>query len=605
MLICLLNVEVDIRTSKRFFGVSMDNKFDCDVVVVGSGASGMATAITAKLLGLNVIVIEKSKNYGGTTARSGGWLWIPCTEVAKKYGHSDSPEAIKAYLKHEGGAAYNSERVDSFVNHCYDAVDFFTKNTEVQFDMPLTFPDYHAEAPGAMQGGRSMVTRPYDARELGDRLALLEPPLPELTVCGMMIGSGADLRHFMKATRSVESAVYTIKRFSKHFIESLKYGRGMLLTNGNALAGRLAKTALDLDIPVIVDTAAKELIIEHGQVVGVKAISKNTEVVIRASKAVVLAAGGFPHNIELRKRLYSHTTTGLDHWSPTTETNTGDSFKMTEMLNVKMDTHLPNAAAWAPVSLVKRKDGSTGVMPHFIDRAKPGVIAVNKNGQRFVNEANSYHDFVQGMIKGANIDGEISCWLICDHKTLRTYGLGSVPPQPLPIGKHLKSGYLKKGSSIENLAQNCGISVQGLQETIQQFNPNAKLGQDPKFGKGSKAYNRYQGDPLHMPNPCLKAIEHGPFYAVQLRAGDIGTYAGLPVDRHSRVLDVAGQPIQGLFSVGNDATSIMGGNYPGAGITLGPALVFGYQTGIFLAKGQDNNKDVDVVPQQESQAVAV
>ncbi|OTG90835.1 FAD-dependent oxidoreductase [Acinetobacter sp. ANC 3813] len=573
----------------------MEKNFDFDVVVVGSGASGMSTAITAKLLGLNVAVIEKSKNYGGTTARSGGWLWVPCTQLGKNYGHDDSPEAVKAYLKHEGGAAYNEARVDSFVNHCYDAVDFFTKNTAVQFDMPLTFPDYHAEAPGAMQGGRSMVTRPFDARELGDRLALLEPPLPELTVFGMMIGSGADLRHFMKATRSLESAIYTFKRFSTHFAECMKYGRGMLLTNGNALAGRLAKTALDLNIPVLVDTAAKELILKDGKVAGVIAQSAGQEIILNASKAVVLAAGGFPHNIELRKRLYGHTPTGLEHWSPTTETNTGDSIAMAEKLNVAVDTYLPNAAAWAPVSLVKRKDGTTGVMPHFIDRAKPGVIAVNKKGKRFVNEANSYHDFVQGMINGANIDGQITSWLICDRKTLRMYGLGSVPPQPLPIGKHLKSGYLKKGNSIAELAKNCGIDAKGLEETIQKFNPLAKIGQDPDFGKGSKAYNRYQGDPLHMPNPCLKPIEQGPFYAVQLHPGDIGTYAGLPVDRHSRVLDQSGKAVAGLYSVGNDATSIMGGNYPGAGITLGPALVFGYQTGLFIAKGQDNNPAVETI----------
>ena len=577
----------------------MENQFNCDVLVVGSGASGMATAITAKLMGLNVVVIEKSKNYGGTTARSGGWLWVPCTTLAKKYGHEDSPEAVKAYLKHEGGSAYNEERVSAFVNHCAEAVDFFMQKTAVQFDMPLTFPDYHAEAPGAMQGGRSMVTRPFDARELGDRLALLEPPLPELTVFGMMIGSGADLRHFMKATRSVESAVYTVKRFTTHFMECLKHGRGMLLTNGNALAGRLAKTALDLNISVLVDTSAQELLLKNGKVVGVTAKSGEKVIDFNASRGVVLAAGGFPHNIELRKRLYQHTQTGLDHWSPTTETNTGDSIAMVKSVQVEVDTHLPNAAAWAPVSLVKRKDGKTGVMPHFIDRAKPGVIAVNKAGKRFVNEANSYHDFVQGMMKGANIDGEISAWLICDHKTLRMYGLGSVPPQPLPIGKHLKSGYLKKGRSIAELAQNCGISGSGLEETIRSFNQHAKLGHDPEFGKGSKAYNRYQGDALHMPNPCLKPIEQGAYYAVQVRAGDIGTYAGLPVDQHSRVLDRTGQIVEGLYSVGNDATSIMGGNYPGAGITLGPALVFGYQTGLFLAKGQDNNPQKTQISKQK------
>ncbi len=579
----------------------MEQEFECDVVVVGSGASGMAAAITAKKLGLKTIVIEKSKTYGGTTARSGGWLWIPGTQAAKNYGHEDSYEAVKTYLKHEGGTAYNEARVDAFVRHCSDAYDFFTENTAVQFDMPLTFPDYHAEAPGAMQGGRSMVTRPFDARELGDRLALLEPPLPELTVFGMMIGSGADLKHFMKATRSLESAIYTVKRFTTHFAEFLKYGRGMLLTNGNALAGRLAKTALDLKIPVLVDTPATELIIENGRVIGVKSKKNNQEISIKA-KHVVLASGGFAHNVELRKTIYKHTPTGYEHWSPTLETITGDAIEMVKIVNVEMDKHLPNAAAWAPVSLLKRKDGTTGVMPHFIDRAKPGVIAVNKAGKRFANEANSYHDFVQDMIKGANIDGQITCWIICDRKTLRTYGLGSVAPQPLPIGKHLKSGYLKQGRNIAELAKAIGVPAENLENTVANFNKSAVLGQDPTFGKGSKAYNRHQGDMLHAPNPCLKPIDQGPYYAVQLHPGDIGTYAGIPVDQHSRVIDIYGKPVEGLFSVGNDATSIMGGNYPGAGITLGPALVFGYQIGLYLAKGKDNTDDHEVKqPNQQAE----
>ena len=571
----------------------MNKIIECDVLVLGSGASGLATAVTASHQGLKVVVLEKSDKFGGTTARSGGWLWIPCTKEAKAWGHNDTPETVKTYLKHEGGDAYNEERVDSFLKHSSDAYDFFTQKTAVKFDMPLVFPDYHAEAPGGAQGGRSMVTRPFDAKELKSELKHLEPPLPELTIFGMMMGSGAEIRHFMRATRSFESFIYTVKRFGKHFLEVLRYGRGMVLTNGNALAGRLMKSAMDQNITVMRNTAGKELIVENGAVTGVIAQSESNSITIKAKKGVVLAAGGFPHNLELRKKYYPHAVTGKQHWSPMKETNTGDSVQLVKPLNVIQDTHLPHPAAWCPISILPRKDGSTGIMPHFIDRAKPGVIAVNKEGQRFVNEANSYHDFMQGMMKSANIGGDLTCWLICDHKTLRLYGMGSVPPQPLPIQKYLKSGYLKKGATLEELANKCGISSNGLKKSVQRYNEFTETGKDQEFGKGSKAYNRYQGDALLAPNPCLASVSEGPFYAIQIRPGDIGTYAGLPVDKHSRVLNSSGQPVKGLFSVGNDATSIMGGNYPGAGITLGPALVFGYQTGLFLAKNKDNNLDLD------------
>ncbi|MCM2318938.1 MAG: FAD-dependent oxidoreductase [Pseudomonas sp.] len=564
--------------------MTQQETYSCDVLVVGTGAAGMAAAITAKYHGLNVLMVEKGATYGGTSARSGGWLWIPCTALGKAWGHADTPEAVKAYLKHEGGSAYNEERVDAFLESGGKAVDFFTKHTAVQFDMPLTFPDYHAEAPGAAQGGRSMVARPFDARELGERMDELEPPLPELTVFGMMIGSGNDIKHFMRATRSVESAVYATKRLSKHLWQTFKLGRGMTLTNGNALIGRLAKSAFDLNIPMWLSSPVQELIQDKGAVVGAKVLREGREVTIHAAHGVVLAAGGFPHDIARRKALYAHAPTGMEHWSPTPKTNTGDSLKMFEAIGGRGDTHLPNPAAWAPVSLTKREDGSQGVMPHFIDRAKPGVIAVTRHGKRFTNEANSYHDYVQAMVKACEHEDEVTSWLICDHRTLRRYGLGCVAPFPLPIGRHLKSGYLLKGRTLAQLASAAGIDAKQLVQTVENFNRQARTGQDLEFGKGSKAYNRYQGDAYHAPNPCVAPIENGPFYAVKIVPGDIGTYDGIPVDRHSRVLGTDKQPIAGLYAVGNDATSIMGGNYPGAGITLGPALTFGYAVGMHLSQ---------------------
>ncbi|WP_281074558.1 FAD-dependent oxidoreductase [Klebsiella quasivariicola] len=567
--------------------MSNAKEFHCDVLVVGTGAAGMSAAVTAAHQGLNVLMVEKRARFGGTAARSGGWLWIPGTHLAKAWGHNDSPEAVKTYLRHEGGESYNEARVDAFLQNGPQAVEFFLKNTAVDFEMPLTFPDYHAEAPGAMQGGRSMVAKPFDARQLGDSLKLLEPALPELTVFGMMIGSGKDIRHLMNATRSLQSAVYATKRLSKHFWETLTLGRGMLLTNGNALMGRLAKSALDKNIPIWLNSPVQELLTEDGRIVGAKVKKDNDIITVYATKGVVLAAGGFSHDVERRKANYRHTPTGKEHWSPTVETNTGDTFKLFEALGGRIDTHLANAAAWSPVSLTRRTDGSQGVMPHFIDRAKPGVIAVTAKGLRFTNEANSYHDYVQDMITACKGESETCSWLICDHHTLRRYGLGCVAPFPLPIGRYLKSGYLIKGATVEELAKNAGIDPLQLKKTVADFNKGAALGQDAAFGKGSKAYNRYQGDALHQPNPCVKEINHGPFYAVKIRPGDIGTYNGIPVDRHNRALNKEGVPIEGLFAIGNDATSIMGGNYPGAGITLGPALTFGYAVGKYIAAQAD------------------
>lgn len=561
----------------------MSNTNEFDVVVVGSGASGLSAAITAKLKGLSVLLIEKGRTYGGTSARSGGWLWIPCTSLADQWGHEDSHQAVKDYIKHEAKEFYNEERVDAFLKHGAEAVDFFTQNTAVKFDMPLTFPDYHAEAPGAMQGGRSMVARHFDGRELGKDLKKLEPPLPELTVFGMMIGSGADIKHFMRATKSVESAIYATKRLGKHLWQAVTLGRGMTLTNGNALVGRLAKTFFDQKIPMWLESPVQDLLVENGKVVGAKIDKQGELVEVKARKGVILAAGGFPHNIERRKQHYKHAPTGTEHWSPTPTTNTGDTHAIVEKHGGAIDSNVAQPAAWTPMSRVKRPDGSEGVMPHFIDRAKPGVIAVLNDGKRFTNEGNSYHDYVQAMIESCKDKDEVCSWLIADHFTLRNYGLGCVPIKPLPIGKYLKSGYLIKAKSIKSLAEKCGINPAKLVETVESFNKYAAVGQDPEFGKGSKAYNRHQGDAFNAPNPCVKEINSGPFYAVKIVPGDIGTYVGISVDRNCQVKNSQGDVIDGLYAVGNDSVSIMGGNYPGAGITLGPALTFGYAVANYIA----------------------
>lgn len=557
-----------------------------DVVVVGTGASGMSAAVTAAYEGLKVLVVEKAPVYGGTTARSGGWLWIPGTKLAKEQGIQEPAGAARAYLKHEATTHFDGARVDAFIENGPKAIDFFTEKTCVQFDMPPVFPDYHAEAPGGLPGGRSMVTRPFDARELGSRVEQLAPPVPELTVFGMMLGSGKELWHFLRAFKSLESFWYVAKRFAGHVLDVVRYGRGMTLTNGNALAGRLAKAAMNLNIPVWLSSPVKKLIVEGDAVVGVTVWHEGKPVDVRVNRGVVLACGGFPHDIERRKAMFPHAPTGREHFTPSPEANTGDGLRLAEVVGGWVDPTIPNAAAWCPTSVTKRVDGTQGVMPHFIDRAKPGVIAVTKSGRRFTNEALSYHDFVQDLVKATKGMAEVTCWLVCDHAHLREYGLGCVAPFPLPLGKHLKNGYLKRGNSLEALAKEIGVPVAALKEEVQTFNRDAITGVDTKFGKGSTAYNRYQGDSLVKPNPCMAPIEQGPFYAIKIVVGEIGTFAGIATDASCQVLTKDKRKVKGLYAVGNDAASIMGGNYPGAGITLGPAITFGYVVGQVIAKGE-------------------
>jgi succinate dehydrogenase/fumarate reductase flavoprotein subunit len=568
--------------------VSATEEYACDALIVGSGAAGLSAAVTAGHHGLNVLIVEKEACFGGTTARSGGWLWIPGTSLARGWGIVEDKEKARTYLRHEAGNNYDAERVDAFLEAGPQAIDFFTTRTAVRFDMPLTFPDYHAEAPGGAQGGRSMVTRPFDGRELGDKIRHLGRPLPELTLFGVMLGSGKDIVHFMRATRSVTSAAYVAKRLSRHVLDVLRYGRGMTLTNGNALVARLAKSAFDLKIPLWLSSPVRELIVDNGAVRGAVVEREGRSVRVTANRGVVLACGGFPHDIARRQTMFPHAPTGHEHWSPGPAGNTGDGLRLAESAGGRIEDRLPHAAAWVPVSITTRKDKSQGVMPHFIDRAKPGVIAVTRDGRRFTNEGNSYHDFVQDMMKAAKTGDnktddktgeEIAAFLIADHRALRQYGLGCVAPFPMPIGRYLRSGYLKRGTTPAELARQAGIDPKGLETTIADFNKTAAEGRDPAFGKRSRAYNRYQGDALHGPNPCIAPLTQPPFYAIKLVIGDLGTYAGIRTDAQARALDADGRPIAGLYAAGNDMASIMGGNYPGAGITLGPALTFGYIAG--------------------------
>jgi succinate dehydrogenase/fumarate reductase flavoprotein subunit len=555
---------------------------ECDVLVIGSGASGMAAAITARHHGLDVLVVEKAALFGGTTAVSGGWLWVPGNPLAAAQGIADDRDAARTYLRQEAGEHFDGARVDAFLRNAPRMIKFFSRNTAVRFVCPPAAPDYHAESPGGVKAGRSVMVEPMDGRSLGSYLGIIRPPLPELTVLGMMLGSGRDVIHFMRATRSLVSAAYVARRLAGHALDVLRYGRGMSLSNGNALAGRLAKSARDLGIPIWLSSPARALTATDGAISGAQIDRDGSPVQVRARRGVVLACGGFSHEDARRKALFPPVAGGNAYASPVPRENSGDGLRMAESQGGAVDDTLPQAAAWVPVSLVPRADGTKGPFPHFIDRAKPGVIAVTRRGLRFVDEARSYHDFVCALAKDRGGE-DASAFLVCDHRTIRRYGLGAVRPAPFGLSRHLRSGYLLCGASLEALAASAGIDAKEFAATVQRFNADARQGGDSQFNKGGTPYGRHMGDAFHSPHPCIAPIEKPPFYAVRILAADLGTFAGLRTDDCARVLQQDGRIVPGLYAVGNDMASVMGGGYPGAGAMLGAAMTFGFVAGCDLA----------------------
>jgi succinate dehydrogenase/fumarate reductase flavoprotein subunit len=562
-----------------------ERDLSCDVLVVGSGAGGLSTAITARKAGLEVIIIEKDQYFGGTTAFSGGVLWIPGTRHARDAGVTDSREAARTYLKHETGNHFDDAAIDAFLDVGPRMLDYFEKETEAKFILSA-YPDYHPDVEGGVTLGRSVTAAPYDARALGEEIRRLRPPLETITFIGMMFNSSNDeLKHFFRVTSSLTSAIYVAKRLASHLWDLALYRRGVKITSGNALAARLAKTVFDLGIPLLTSTPAQRLISRNGAIAGAVVSDEKGEYEITARRAVVLASGGFPHDQARIARAYPHLARGGEHLSPTPSSNTGDGIRMAEEAGGNCDIRFPSAAAWMPVSRVPLGN-HTGVFPHLVDRYKPGVIAVNRGGRRFTNESESYHDVGAAMIADGAGGKETAAWLICDHATIRKYGLGYAKPAPVPVGTFVRNGYLKRGATLRELAAATGIDAGGLEATVREYNEGAVQGIDRAFKRGSTAFNRYLGDAEHKPNPNVAPIGAGPYYALKLIVGDLGTFDGLTTDVVGRVVRHDGSAIAGLYAVGNDRASIMGGNYPGAGITLGPIMTFGYITGRHLAGQQ-------------------
>lgn len=558
------------------------DRIECDVLVIGSGASGLAAAVTAAHHGLKVVVAEKEPLFGGTSAWSGGWLWIPRNPLAVADGQFEEPGAPERYLCEQLGRDALDERQRAFLDHGPAMVEFFQRHTAVQFQSGSRMPDMHT-GPGAVLGGRSLCAQPYDGRRLGEWIDKLRPPLDLISLAGMGIAGGADLAHFLDASRSPRSALYAAGRLLRHFRDRLRHGRGLHLVNGNALVARLLRSALDLKVSLLSEAPVRSLLQRDGRVVGALLDQSGTPTEIRARRGVVLACGGFPHDRARIAQLFAHAPDGTGHHSAAPACNSGDGLRLGEAVGGRVADDLVHAGAWAPVSLVPRADGSTGAFPHLMERAKPGFIAVRHDGRRFANEADSYHAFMTALFAATPPGEAAEAWLIADRRARNRYGIGAVRPFPFLDRTWQSNGYLKRGDSLAELANQCGIDPQQLAASVARFNQHAAQGADPDFGRGATPYNRAQGEARHVPNPSLGALEQGPFYAVKLVPGSLGTFAGLRTDACARVLNAGGQPIAGLFAVGNDMASVMDGHYPSGGITLGPGMTFGYLAGLALA----------------------
>jgi len=556
----------------------------CDLLVIGGGAAGLSAAVTAAYHGLSVIVAEKASVLGGATAWSGGWMWAPLNPLSQADGIVEDIDQPRTYLEHALGAEYDEPRVEALLRNSPHMVAFFEKHTSLQFVSGSWIADIQGELPGAGTGGRSVGPKPFNARRLRkDLRPLVRPQLYETSFLGMGIMAGPDLQAFLHTTTSLRSFFHAAWRVAFHVLDLITYRRGMQLVNGPALIARLVKSADALGVTMWVDSPATELTEKNGAVTGAVLQRPDGPVTVTATRGVLLAAGGFPNDVDRRRRLFPRTPTGKEHWTLAPPETTGDGVSLGESVGGQLDETLASPAAWCPVSLVPYRNGRVGTYPHIVDRGKPGLIAVAANGKRFVNEADGYYQFTTGMINATPEGEPVQAWLICDRKFQRRYPFGMSKPFPVPTWPYLRSGYLKRGKTLAQLAAKCGIDAAALEQTVADFNRHAKVGEDPEFKRGSTAFNRASGDKEHQPNPSLAPLEKGPFYAIKVLPGSFGTFYGLRADPRSRVLNARGEPIDGLYVAGSDQANVMGGHYPSGGINIGPAMTFGYIAGRDIA----------------------
>ena len=553
-----------------------------DVIVVGAGAAGMTAACVAAAEGRSVLLLEQASVVGGTTAISGGMVWIPANHKAAAGNHPDSLEAARAYLAATVPSAA-PERLNAFLAHGDQAVQYLEAHTALRLQPVSTYPDYYPDLPGATLGGRVLEPEPFDANVLGDAFNLLRAPLPEFTLIGGMMISRQDIPHLRRMSRSWRSALHVAGLLSRYALQRLSARRGTTLYLGNALAGRLLLSTLQLGVCLRTGITVERLVNEDGRICGVEVSTQGVMKLIRARQGVILSTGGLSHGGDLRARFVPTAAGTLS-----ASVKSGTSARGAQLAldaGGRLSELTEEGAFWVPASTFTRRDGSQGVFPHTVtDRSKPGLIAVGSHGKRFVNEAVSYHEFVRAQL--ANAETAVPAFLLCDSRFLWKYGLGRIKPFTFSwsVSAALKEGYLKRATNLKDLAVQLGIPPDALRLTVEHYNTHASQGKDPEFGRGSNAYQRHLGDVDQTPNACVAPIQTGPFYALKVWPADLGMSAGIVTDDHARVLGPNEAPIPGLYACGNDMASVMEGAYPGPGITLGPALTFAYLAARHLSK---------------------
>lgn len=552
---------------------SFDQQFD--VIVAGSGAGGMTAALCSQHLGLATALIEKSDLYGGTSAVSGGGIWIPCNEQMAGAGFKDTEAEALGYLRLLIGNDVPQARLEAYVRNSRLMVAHLASNFDVRFNVVPKYPDYYPDKPGGKEGARSMQPAIVDARELGDQFERQRPAFKSTQVFGRISMDQVEA-HTLFA-RSKGWILLTLKLIWNYFTDfswRSRTTRDRRLTMGQALVGALRRAMLQQNIPLMLGTGLDSLITENGRVVGVVVKQAGKTLRFGARKAVILATGGFESSQALREKYLIAPTQAT--WTAAPRINEGDGLRAGIALGAA--TNFMNLTWGAPAVPIPGSDSATAV---FVERSLPGCVVVNALGKRFGNEAAPYTEFVYAVQADQARTGKaVPCWMIFDARFRKNYPCGPLMPSSIqPDGKLPKEWIDKvvyRADSLDALAGKIGVDAAGLRATVARMAEYAKTGVDTEFGKGNNAFDRYYADPRIGPNPCLAPVVDAPFYAVPLYPGEIGTKGGLVTDESARVLRADGSVIEGLYATGNCSAAVMGRTYAGAGATLGPAMTFGY-----------------------------
>jgi 3-oxosteroid 1-dehydrogenase len=548
---------------------------EVDVLVVGSGAGAMTAALRAHDRGGRALLIEKTDRYGGASAMGSCLLWIPNNHLMAGVGVSDTPEEAWEYLRGTTGGAVSEDRSRAYLENAPVALQWLSERTHAEFMAQPAYPDYYPRVPGSKPGGRSVEPAHFDARRLGEDFLDMREQNLQMQVMGRLAMTAIEAQAVLTGQPGAMWLFFKLMlKYAFDLPFRFKSKRDRNLAMGNALIGMLRLTLMEREIPLWLNTPARELIAEDGRVVGVVAERDGAPLHIRAERGVILAAGGFEGNQAMREKYLPHPT--RSEWTCGNKHNTGDVIDMGLKLGAGLD--LMDDAWWGPVTVAP---GENIARMLVIEKSLPGGILVNRSGERFVNEAAPYIDIVNAMYAKHSAESPgVPAYLVFDATFRKKYICGPVlqsSAQPdWMVRKLLKIGYLKRSNTLEGLAAQLGVDAAGLKATVAKTNEYAATGVDVDFQKGATIYDRYYGDAKVEPNPCLAPIEKPPFYAIDALPGELGTKGGLTTDAGARVVKESGEVIPGLYAIGNCSASVMGRSYPGAGATIGPATTFGY-----------------------------